>query len=263
MTDVEAISNRLPSRKRIASVVHALRRERVWTQAELAGKLGISQGRLSQIENGSGSFSAEQLLLILKLFNVTPALFSDQLPDRDSQLQNALARLGAHHLHESDRVLPSVDVDDVGKIVSETLAAGEPRLTTALAPVLVSNIDRLPLARVHLDLCRAGFERRLPWLCQNIAQAIDTELKTDASRSWQKDARRVALVIELFLNAISPPADSAATAWDVLDANIRSKKTAGEVREAASEPSRRWHIITSLKPKDFAHALRAARVPHP
>lgn len=252
----------LPSRKRIATVVHTLRRERAWTQAELAGKLGISQGRLSQIENGGGSFSAEQLLLILKLFNVTPALFSDDLHDHDSQLQNALARVGARHLHEIERVLPNAGVDDVGKIVSETLSTGDSRLTTALAPVFVSNIDRLPLARLHLDLYRAGFERRLPWLGQNVAEAIDIESKTDVPRSWLRDARRTALVIDLFLNSIAPPADSTAAAWDVLDASIRSKKTADEVRETASEPSRRWHIITSLKPEDFAHALRAARVTH-
>jgi len=259
---MENVVNILPSRKRIATVVHTLRRERAWTQAELAGKLGISQGRLSQIESGGGSFSAEQLLLILKLFNVTPALFSDDLHDPESQLQNALARVGARHLHESARVLPSTEVDDPAKIVSEALSTGDPRLTTALAPVFVANIDRLPLARVQLDMVRAGFERRLPWLCQNIAQAIDFESKTDVSRSWLQGARRTALVLDLFLSSITPPADSAAAAWDVLDASIRSKKTADEVREAASEPSRKWHIITSLKSEDFAHALRAARVTH-
>jgi transcriptional regulator with XRE-family HTH domain len=251
----------LPSRKRIATVVHSLRRERAWTQAELAGKLGLSQGRLSQIENGGGSFSAEQLLLILKLFNVTPSRFSDDPHDQESQLQNALARVGARHLYEIESVIPNAGVDDVGKIVSETLSTGDSRLTTALAPVLVSNIDRLPLTRVHLDLCRAGLDRRLPWLVQNLVEAIDIESKTDVPRSWLRDARRTTLVIDFFLSSIAPPAGSTAAAWDVLDASIRSKKTADEVREAASEPSRRWHIITSLKPEDFAQALRAARVP--
>jgi transcriptional regulator with XRE-family HTH domain len=260
---MEVASNRSSSRERIAETVHVLRRARAWTQAELAGKLGISQGRLSQIENGDGSFSAEQLLLILRLFNVTPAHFADGSPDHGLQLQNALARLGAHHLHESDHVLPSTDIDDVGKTVGETLSTGEPRLTTALGPVLISNIDHLSLPKVHLDLCRAGFERRLPWLCQNIAQAIDSESKTDPPRAWLKDARRTALVIELFLGAVTPSADSTNAAWDVLDVSIRSPKTADVVKEAASEPSRKWHIITSLKPEDFAQALRAARVAHP
>jgi hypothetical protein len=80
--------------------------------------------------------------------------------------------------------------------------------------------------------------------------------KTASKELWS----RTALVIDFFLNSIAHPADSTAAAWDILDASIRSKKTADEVREAASEPSRRWHIITSLKPEDFAQALRAARV---
>jgi transcriptional regulator with XRE-family HTH domain len=256
-------NERLPSRERIAKVVRSLRRERAWTQAELAKKLGISQGGLSQIESGGGSFSAEQLLLILKLFNVTPDRFADDLQNRGSELQNALARLGARHLYESDEVLPSTTGDDVQRTVGETLSEGDPRLVAALAPVLVSNIDRIPLSKLQLDLSRAGFERRLPWLCENVAQAINSELKTDPPRTWSKDARRAALVLELFLGATTPPADRPSAAWDILDANIRSKKTADEVRKAASEASRRWQIITSLTPEDFARALRDARASSP
>jgi len=259
----EGLHTKPPTREHIAKVVNSLRRERAWTQAELAGKLGISQGRLSQIENGGGSFTAEQFLTILRLFNVTPAQFFDAISDRGLQLQNALARLGAHHLFESDRIFPVTAADDVVEIASETLSTGEPRLITALAPVLVTNVDRIPLAKLHLDLCRAGRERRLPWLCQNISQAIDSESKADPPRSWLRNARRTALVIALFLNATVPTVDSANPAWDVLDTNIRSLKTADAVRDAASEPSRRWHIITSLTPEDFAQALRAARVAHP
>lgn len=251
----------LPSRERIARVVHDLRRGRAWSQAELAGKLGISQGRLSQIENGGGSFSAEQLLAILRLFNVTPSAFADETPDRDSQLQNSLARLGAHHLRESDRVLLGSDADDVAKLIGSTLTVGESRLTSALAPVLVSNVDRLSLPTLHLDLSRAGFERRLPWLCQNVALAIEIEAKRDVPRPWLKAAKRTALVVDLFLSAIRPPQDET-TAWDVLDAGIRSKKTADEVRQAASEPSRRWRILSGLGPEDFARALRDARAAH-
>jgi transcriptional regulator with XRE-family HTH domain len=252
----------LPSRECIAKVVHGLRRGRAWSQAELAGKLGISQGRLSQIENGGGSFSAEQLLAIFKLFNVTPSAFADETSDRDSQLQNSLARLGAHHLRENDRVLLGADADDVAKLIGSALTAGESRLTSALAPVLVSNIDRLSLPALHLDLSRAGFERRLPWLCQNVALAIEIDGKGDVPRAWQKDAKRTALVIDLFLSAIRSPQEDEVTAWDVLDAGIRSKRTADEVRQAASEPSRRWRILSGLKPEDFARALRDARAAH-
>lgn len=254
---------RLPPRERIAEVVRGLRRERAWTQAELAKKLDISQGRLSQIESGGGSFSAEQLLLILKLFNVTPARFTDGLENPGSQLQNALARLGARHLYEGDDVLPAASSDDASKIVAEALTEGDPRLTAALAPVVVSNIDRIPLAKAQLDLARAGFERRLPWLCENLVEAIQSELKTRPPQSWAKEARRADLVLKLFLGSAAPPSEGALADWDALDSGIRTMKTALVVREAASEPSRKWRIITSLTPQDFARALRDARATHP
>jgi transcriptional regulator with XRE-family HTH domain len=57
-------------RLHIVDKVRALRRARRLTQAELAGKLGLSQARLSEIESGDGSFTAEQLVVILRLFNV-------------------------------------------------------------------------------------------------------------------------------------------------------------------------------------------------
>jgi transcriptional regulator with XRE-family HTH domain len=48
------------SRAWIARNVRELRKERRWTQAELAKRLDLSQARLSEIEGGDGSFTAEQ-----------------------------------------------------------------------------------------------------------------------------------------------------------------------------------------------------------
>jgi transcriptional regulator with XRE-family HTH domain len=260
---MESAGGRLSSRERIADVVRTLRHERAWTQAELARKLGLSQPRLSQIESGGGSFSAEQFLLILKLFNVTPARFADGLQNRGPQLQNALARLGARHLYESDDALPGESVDNVSKLVGEVLSEGDPRLTAALAPVLVSNIDRVSLSKLQLDFSHAGFERRLPWLCENIVQAINSELKTNPPRTWSNQARRADWVLAQFFRATTPPSDQLPRDWDALDAGIRTMRTALEVQEAASDVSRKWRIITSLTPDDFARALRDARVSHP
>jgi DNA-binding XRE family transcriptional regulator len=81
-------------RAHISRVVRDLRKERGWTQAELAGKLGLSQSRLSEVERGDGSFTAEQFLQILRLFNVAVDRFLGET-DRSLQLQNALARLVA------------------------------------------------------------------------------------------------------------------------------------------------------------------------
>src|SRR6185436_20500519 len=62
-------------RSDVAAKVRALRKARRWTQAELGKRLGLSQARLSEIEGGDGSFTAEQLLLLLKLFNVGASRF--------------------------------------------------------------------------------------------------------------------------------------------------------------------------------------------
>jgi hypothetical protein len=76
-------------------------------------------------------------------------------------------------------------------------------------------------------------------------------------------ARRAVAVIELFLDATTPPSEQLPVAWDTLDVGILTVKTALQLKNAASDISRKWHIITSLKPDDFARALRDARASHP
>lgn len=237
------------TRRFIARKVHALRKERRWTQAELAQRL--SQSRLSEIERGGGSFSAEQFLTILRLFNVTASYFADEVPDRGAEIQNALARFGALHL-------PSERLDDVGDVVREALVAPElPRLITAIAPVLVRNVDRLNLPRLKLRLAEAGLERRLAWVVENTAEAIRNELPAATSTPWAKAYRRALVVLDAFLAPLGQEREP--TAPDVLDAGIRSKKTLSEVTGASSPISRRWGIVTSLQPDDFVEALRGAR----
>ena len=97
------------AREKVALKVQELRKDRHWTQAELSRRLRLSQSRLSEIERGSGSFTAEQFLTILKLFNVTASEFAPEGQAQDSELQNALARFGAVHLHESSDVLQASD----------------------------------------------------------------------------------------------------------------------------------------------------------
>lgn len=66
-------------RSGIAGKIRALRWDRHWTQVELARKLGLSQGRYSEIERGQGSFTAEQFLEMLKLFQVPVSHFTEPL----------------------------------------------------------------------------------------------------------------------------------------------------------------------------------------
>ena len=248
----------------IARRVRQLRLARQWTQADLSQRLGLSQGRLSEIERGGGSFTAEQFLLILQLFNVGVSDFSVVTRDAESEVQNVLARLGALHLQERADVLPSEHVEEVADAVREALAIGAPRILTALAPVLARHADRVNLNKLRTDLLDAGLERRLDWLVDNTVDALRRELAHgQPPRPWAQRYRRALLVLETFATFVhpnEPPGSTPGTyAPDILDPNIRTKQTLEEVKASASPSSERWGIVTSLQPDDFVHALRAAR----
>jgi hypothetical protein len=122
----------------------------------------LSQSRLSEIERGGGSFTAEQLLQVLRLFNVTIDEFTEPRTVED-ELQNALERLGAHHLREVSGGLPSARLGSVRAAVRETLLSPrDSRLVLALTPVLLANLDALSLDLLHDELAAVGFPARLP-----------------------------------------------------------------------------------------------------
>jgi len=248
-------------RQAIAEHVRALRHSRGFTQAALAKQLGLSQNRLSEIERGAGSFSAEQFLRILRVFNVGASEFVASGHDRGLEVQNALARLGAAQLHESTDVLVSDELQQVHDVVREALLLGEPRLITAVAPVIVTHGARLNLSRLYADLEKLGRERRLAWVVDNTLQALETIADQAKGSEWSKLRRRIEVPFQLFLDFVGaqhpepvkgPP--------DVLDATIRTRRTLEEVQRRASQPSARWGIATSLQLEDFVEALRASRV---
>jgi len=247
------------AREKVALKVQELRKGRRWTQAELSRRLRLSQSRLSEIERGSGSFTAEQFLTILKLFNVTASEFAPVPQGQDSELQNALARLGALHLQESSDVLPSERLSGASDVIREAIVGSEsPRLVTALAPVLVGNIDHVNLKKLHLQLTEAGLGRRLAWLVENTLEAIRRELPGVSPTPWRRLYSRAQVVLGSFLDFVKVESDEE-PAPDVLDASIRSKQTLAEVTASASAISRRWGIVTTLQPEDFVEALRSAR----
>lgn len=251
------------ARLAIAGKVRELRQERRWTQAELSKRLQLSQSRLSEIERGASSFTAEQFLTILRLFNVPASHFSLSSTDQASSIQNALARLGALHLQESADVLPSESLQQVGDVVRETLVTAEyPRLITALAPVLVRQIDRVNLKKIAIQLTEVGLDRRLAWLVDNALEAVHAEMSGSPPRPWAHLYRRAEVVFVSFLDAVHvnhPPSSRSEAAPDILDRDIRSKQTLKDVVASSSKISRRWGIVSSLQPKDFSEALRAAR----
>ncbi len=248
-------------RTSIAGKVRQLRTERRWTQAQLAKLLGLSQNRLSEIELGQGSFTAEQLLVVLKTFNVPVDYFASSKASAESQLQNALARLGGSHLFESSEVLPTEALKEVNEVILQTLVSGEsPRQTSALAPVIVANINRINLSKLRADLRQAGFERHLGWVLENTLEALRQEKDPTRSREWRVRYKRAETVLENFLAPWLNERDNSAStpAEDILDKGIASQETVEQVRASSSRISKAWRIVTRFQTEDFVHALRQA-----
>lgn len=250
-------------RSDIAAKVRELRKARGWTQAELSARLGLSQARLSEIENGDGSFTAEQFLEILKLFNVGVDHFTARTRDPGAELQNALVRLGASHLQQLDSSVPSESLQDLGSVLHAALISGEPRFITALAPLLVLHLDQVNLNAVRSRLAAVGLQRRLDWLIDNTVRAVQQELQSSPPRPWPQRYRRAQVQLEAALDfakghQLPPPGDPP----DILDGHIRTKATLNEVITSSSDASRRWGIATAMQPQDFLVALRAARGGH-
>lgn len=247
------------TRRKIARNVRALRVERGWSQAELAERLGLSQSRLSQVERGDGSFTAEQLVQLLRIFNVPLSRFVGvQANDGEASLQNALARLGARHLRESPEALVSERHEDVTLVVRDALTSGSPRLIAAVAPLVVEQIATLRLDKLRAALAEGGLDVRLRWLLENIQAALRTATEQTSGRNLLRRYRRALVVLDAFLDG-SPPRQTA-TGRDVLDTDIRGRKSLEDTWNAASAISKRWNIVTALQPDDFRRALQEAHV---
>ncbi|HXT00328.1 MAG TPA: helix-turn-helix transcriptional regulator [Elusimicrobiota bacterium] len=248
----------------ISQKIRHLRQERRWTQAALAKLLELSQNRLSELERGQGSFTAEQLLAVLTHFNVPIDYFSAEKKTKDSngnQLQNALARLGASHLYELE-TLPSDAVKDALSAIRETLVgAGSSRQITGIAPVIAKNIRNLNLYKLRAQLAEAGLERRLGWVLENTLEAIRRERKKELPREWTLAYRQAEILLEPVLSAWKHESlrKYAKEPEDLLDGGITSQESLDAVHKSRSDISKRWRIITEFQVDDFARALEAAR----
>jgi len=241
----------------IAQRIRLLRQERRWTQVQLAKLLGLSQNRLSELERGQGSFSAEQLLAVLATFNVPVDYFSTAKKSEVDQLQNTLARLGASHLMETE-ALPSEQVKDALDAIRETLvSADNARHIAALAPVIVNNIQSLNLSKLQAQLAELGHERRLAWVIDNIWEAIKHELHGDVPDNTKLAYERVR--VRLRPIRLQQWSISKNTPEDILDPEIASEKSIEEIRKESSSISKQWRILTGIQVADFVRALEAAR----
>lgn len=253
------------ARAEIAQKVRALRVGRRMTQAELSRSLGLSQGRFSEIERGQGSFTAEQFLELLRIFNVPASRFVSEKREQRGEIQNALARLGASHLYERPDLFPSDLLKEAGDVIREVLLGAEaPRLVAALASVLVYNIDNINLNRLRAQFLDYGLERRWCWLVENTLAAIRLELKEGLPRRYSALLRRAELVLAAHLDhalANRPQGETVGTP-DILDGQILSERTLNEVKRHGSPISLRWGIVTSIQTEDFLEALKASHVAH-
>lgn len=241
----------------VAAKIRGLRQERRWTQARLAGLLGLSQNRLSEIERGKGSFTAEQLLVILKTFNLQLDYFQHVKQAEVPQLQNALARFGAKNLKEDPAAVPFEKVKGAGAAILEALVTAEnPRQITAVAPVIVAQIGRINLDRLRLQFAEAGYEGRLGWALESTLLAVRRELP-ELAGAWRTRYRRADLLIGALLARWRVPAAGAAE--DILDREILSEDSLREARGGVSPEAKKWRIVTRLKVEDFREALRGGR----
>lgn len=248
----------------IAKRLRELRIENHWSQSKLAQLLEVSQPRLSRIESGENSLTAEQFLRILTEFNVPVSYFVGH-GDVDSQLQNALARYGAGHLFENNKVVPTKEYENLHELITQVLvSADSPRQITGIAPVLVNNHQGVSLSLLKRKFSELGYRNRLNWLLENILGALRTVTKDELSRWRRVRNNKAEQKLALYLEHQTPEKVGGQdgenrTTEDILDQDVGSKRTLRNLKEERSESSDKWGILTTIQEEDFVQALRAAR----
>jgi len=252
----------VPEPQEIAQKVKTLRKSRGVSQGDLARLLQVSQSRLSEIEAGKGSFSAEQLIFMLKYFNVPLSYFETDPADPGDAIQKALAYYGAGHLVENRELLPSERLEQLDSVIREViLDGGSSRWITALAPVLVRNIDQVNLQKLHAQFRDYGLHSRFLWLLDNVAQAIRETLEEPLPRKQIVPLQRALSALETFRAWVNPRAwETSEGPEDTLGPGILSPETRNELRASSSDLSKRWRILTPIQVEDFKNALQESHV---
>lgn len=243
-------------RREIGLKLKALREARLISQAELSRRLGISQAGLSKIERGLSSLNTEDFLHVLQVFNVPASHFYSKAGQGapEALVQNALTRLGAFHLYENAS-LPSETLEQAHQVIREVLVDGRnPRHITALAPVVVAQIDRIQLVKLWGDLINLGLERRLGWLLENILAALRLAPKP-ANPARARSFRQTEAVVGRFLDNIRVPETPL---QDVLGVHAPSRKTISALEKQSSPISGKWKILSPFQIQDFLDALKAS-----
>ena len=235
-----------------------LRKEKGFTQSQMSQVLGISQSRLSEIEQGKGSIAAEQLLFLLKEFNLRLDDFWSKPPQNISaQLENSLHRLGAYYLVPNPSLVPSDRLSEVHDVLRETLI-GVPSKNhiLALAPVIVRQIKLINFDTLCMKLYDLGIDARVWWIVEGTLWAVRQRLKWVLPLDIQ-DFYQLAVEI---LSRKTKPANyffnvRKGYPQDVFDSDILSAKDFEEVRKKRDELATRWRLITRIRVENLAGAL--------
>lgn len=244
----------------IARIIKTARRDRRLSQSKLAGRLDITQARYSQIENEKGSFSAEQLITLVRFFNIPLSAFetSKKKSSEDRELQNAVAYFGGKNLYESSDLLPSEKFDRLNSVVVETIIIGSPtRLLTSLAAVIVKNINNVDFNWIESRLFQRSYLNRWGWFLENTFEALKIFSRYNKKMhgtAYYKLSRGLDLLKfewEIGKNTFKET---------VLDNNILSEKTERLVMAKRSDISKKWKIVSRLQLEDFKIALDEALI---
>ena len=249
------------SRAHIGSQLRELREARTWTQGELAAQLAISQPTLSQIERGKSSLTAEQLIEVLRLFNVTLSSFTERrVPAnasfQDASLQNALARFGARQLRVDSLLVP--DDRSLHRTIYDAVLAADPRALTAIAPVLLASVGQLDHPRLANDLDQVQHRARWYWVLENVLAALRSVGPDGTDAAGVPRLRRAIRELEFAL-ALADGYEKLIKHDDVIEHGLRSLRGLDTIKRSESAISRRWRVISSLQPHDFADALKESR----
>lgn len=241
--------------KQISHGIRSARVDRRLSQAELAQKLGISQSRLSEIEQGKGSITAEQFIFLLQFFNLPISHFVKQENvSFEDQLQNRMIQLGGRSLREVSNVLPSEKINSIYTVVIETLVGGlTSRLVLGLIPVVISNIDQIDFYRLRSKFTEVGQKNRIYWFIDGLLNAIQVRCKQFVPHQYVRLYRRAE--VQLSRARLFSQLDNADGVEDVLDMDITTPRTLGNVRASCDDLAKKWNIITRITQEDFNKAL--------
>ena len=250
-------------KKNIASAVKKSRKERRLTQGELAKLLGITQAWYSQLENGLGSFTAEQLIVLSERLNIPISSLgkkngADTFQDK---LQKELVRLGASNLYENVEVLPSEKLASINNVIVETLVSAESsRQILALVPVIIKNSNTINVRTILNATNSLGLGNRLGWIFDGITAALKDELSHYQPRSKTRLFRKLLVELQQINAYIHLLQGARDFPEDILDGTISSEATLNQVTNSRDELAKKWKIVTRITLQDFQKAVQEIQI---